>query len=40
MRRYEACYLLGTKYKDKLLSLASKKEEIFNALMEWEDVGV
>lgn len=36
----EACYLLGTKYKDKLLSLASKKEEIFNALVEWEDVGV
>lgn len=36
----EACYLLGTKYRDRLLSIASKKEEIFNALREWEDVGV
>ncbi len=36
----EACYLLGTKYKDKLLSLASKKEEIFKALKEWKDVRV
>jgi hypothetical protein len=36
----EACYLLGTKYKDRLLSLASKKEEIFKALKEWEDVRI
>lgn len=36
----EACYLLGTKYKNRLLYLASKKEEIFNALREWEDVRI
>lgn len=40
VHRCEACYLLGTKYRNKLALLASKKEHIFNALKRWEDVRV
>jgi len=36
----EACYLLGTKYRERLLALSSKKEDIFKALKEWENVRV
>jgi len=40
VHKCEACYLLGTKYRNKLALLASKKEYIFNALKRWEDVRV